>query len=226
MIFQVWYAAVTQSFFSLSVGFGTLTTYSSYNKFRHNTNKDALIISFADTFTSLLAGTVIFSILGHLAHELELPVEEVVKSGAGLAFVSYPEVLAKFDLVPQVFAVLFFLMLITLGLGSAVGFMSAITTTIFDSFPHVNKDLCISFSSFQYKYRVEYCNFKISLLIEKSQNGEEAGDDNFAAERYPGRLLCGRLRPGLVLCHSGGTDYAGDGGLLRRDNPHPRSRLL
>ena len=30
--FKVWYAAVTQSFFSLSVGFGTLTTYSSYNK--------------------------------------------------------------------------------------------------------------------------------------------------------------------------------------------------
>ena len=89
---NVWYAAVTQSFFSLSVGFGTLTTYSSYNKFRHKTDKDALIISFADTFTSLLAGTVIFSILGHLAHELELPVEQVVKSGAGLAFVSYPEV--------------------------------------------------------------------------------------------------------------------------------------
>ena len=55
-------------------------------------HQDALIISFADTFTSLLAGTVIFSILGHLAHELELPVEQVVKSGAGLAFVSYPEV--------------------------------------------------------------------------------------------------------------------------------------
>jgi len=136
---QVWYAAVTQSFFSLSVGFGTLTTYSSYNKFRHNTNKDALIISFADTFTSLLAGTVIFSILGHLAHELDLPVAEVVKSGAGLAFVSYPEVLAKFDFVPQVFAVLFFLMLITLGLGSAVGFISAVTTTIYDSFPDVDQ---------------------------------------------------------------------------------------
>merc|ERR1719245_2381279 len=140
---QVWYAAVTQSFFSLSVGFGTLTTYSSYNKFRHNTNKDALIISFADTFTSLLAGTVIFSILGHLAHELDLPVAEVVKSGAGLAFVSYPEVLAKFDFVPQVFAVLFFLMLITLGLGSAVGFISAVTTTIYDSFPGVDQKLLL-----------------------------------------------------------------------------------
>ena len=60
-------------------------------------HKDALIISFADTFTSLLAGTVIFSILGHLAHELELPVEQVVKSGAGLAFVSYPEVRTQGD---------------------------------------------------------------------------------------------------------------------------------
>jgi len=140
---KVWYAAVTQSFFSLSVGFGTLTTYASYNKFRHNTCKDALIISFADTFTSLLAGTVIFSILGHLAHELDLPVEKVVKSGAGLAFVSYPEVLAKFDFVPQFFAVLFFLMLITLGLGSAVGFMSAVTTTICDSFPNTNKKFII-----------------------------------------------------------------------------------
>ena len=60
---------------------------------------------------------------------------QVVNSGAGLAFVSYPEVLAKFDLLPQLFAVLFFLMLITLGLGSAVGFLSAVTTTICDSFP-------------------------------------------------------------------------------------------
>ena len=130
---------MTQSFFSLSVGFGTLTTYSSYNKFRHNTNKDALIISFADTFTSLLAGTVIFSILGHLAHELDLPVDKVVKSGAGLAFVSYPEVLAKFDFVPQLFAVLFFLMLITLGLGSATGLLTGIITVFCDLWPEKNK---------------------------------------------------------------------------------------
>jgi solute carrier family 6 amino acid transporter-like protein 5/7/9/14 len=33
---DVWYAAVTQCFFSLSVCFGGLITYSSYNKFRHN----------------------------------------------------------------------------------------------------------------------------------------------------------------------------------------------
>ena len=53
---KVWYAAVTQSFFSLSVGFGALFTYSSYNDFKHNVYRDALIISFTDTFTSVLAG--------------------------------------------------------------------------------------------------------------------------------------------------------------------------
>ena len=34
---------------------------------------------------------------------------------------SYPSALAKFDVVPQLFSVLFFLMLVTLGLGSATG---------------------------------------------------------------------------------------------------------
>jgi len=131
----VWYAAVTQSFFSLGVGFGALTTYSSYNKFHHNSYKDALIISFADTFTSILAGTVIFAILGHLSYELGLPVKDVVKSGAGLAFVSYPEVISKFDFAPQVFAVLFFLMLITLGFGSAIGLISNVITVLCDAFP-------------------------------------------------------------------------------------------
>jgi len=131
----VWYAAVIQSFFSLGVGFGALTTYSSYNKFNHNSYKDALIISFMDTFTSILAGTVIFAILGHLSYELGLPVKEVVKSGAGLAFVSYPEVISKFTIAPQAFSVLFFLMLITLGFGSATGLISNVITVVCDAFP-------------------------------------------------------------------------------------------
>ena len=60
---KVWHAAVTQSFFSLSVGFGALFTYSSYNGFRHNVYRDALIISFTDTFTSLLAGKLLQYVL-------------------------------------------------------------------------------------------------------------------------------------------------------------------
>lgn len=136
---KVWYAAVTQSFFSLSTGFGALITYASYNDFRHNSYRDALIISFTDTFTSLLAGFVIFSILGSLAHELGVPVKDVVDSGPGLAFVSYPSALAKFDFLPQLFSVLFFLMLVTLGLGSATGLLTGIITVFCDLWPEKNK---------------------------------------------------------------------------------------
>ena len=108
---KVWYAAVTQCFFSLSVCFGHVIMYSSYNKFGHNVYRDANIVTSLDTFTSLLAGCCIFGILGHLAHELNVEVKDVVKDGAGLAFISYPEAIAKFKALPQLFNFLFFFML-------------------------------------------------------------------------------------------------------------------
>jgi solute carrier family 6 amino acid transporter-like protein 5/7/9/14 len=55
-----------------------------------------------DTFTSLLAGFTIFAVLGNLAYELGVDVEDVVQAGNGLAFISYPDAIAKFDWVPQV----------------------------------------------------------------------------------------------------------------------------
>lgn len=136
---NVWYAAVTQCFFSLTVGFGPIITYASYNSFSQNVYRDAWIISFADTFTSLLAGFTIFSILGNLAYELDTNVEDVVRGGSGLAFISYPEAITKFDTLPQLFAVLFFLMMFTLGAGSATGLTGSIIAVICDQFPQVKK---------------------------------------------------------------------------------------
>ncbi|CAB3381847.1 Hypothetical predicted protein [Cloeon dipterum] len=132
---QVWYAAVTQCFFSLSVSFGCLQMYSSYNNFRHNVHRDAVIVTTMDTFTSLLAGFTIFAILGNLAHEKGVDVSNVVSSGSGLAFISYPETIAKFEHVPQLFSVLFFLMLYTLGIGSAISLVGAVITSYCDQFP-------------------------------------------------------------------------------------------
>ncbi|XP_042205816.1 sodium-dependent nutrient amino acid transporter 1-like isoform X2 [Homarus americanus] len=136
----VWYAAVDQSFFSLSVGFGSIVMFSSYNSFRHNVYRDAAIISVTDTLTSLLAGFTTFAILGHLADTLGVDVKDVVKGGGtSLAFVSYPDVLSRFQYVPQFFAVLFFLMLFTLGVGSASALTGCIITIICDQFPHFKK---------------------------------------------------------------------------------------
>ncbi|CAG7786765.1 unnamed protein product, partial [Allacma fusca] len=116
---KVWYAAVGQCFFSLSTGFGPIIMFASYNPFRHNVYRDAMIISLMDTFTSLLAGFTIFAILGNLSHVLNTPIDKLTDGGASLAFVAYPAAISTFQFVPQLFAVLFFLMLFTLGVGSA-----------------------------------------------------------------------------------------------------------
>lgn len=65
--------------------------------------RDVMIITSLDTMTSLLAGCTIFGILGNLAYELEVEdISKVVRGGAGLAFISYPDAIAKFSFLPQV----------------------------------------------------------------------------------------------------------------------------
>ncbi|KAF6201319.1 hypothetical protein GE061_005767 [Apolygus lucorum] len=84
--------------------------------------KDALVVSVKDTVTSIIAGMVTFSILGAMAHDLGVPISHVVKEGPGLAFIAYPEALLRLPF-PQVWSVLFFLMLFVLGLDSEVSFL-------------------------------------------------------------------------------------------------------
>ncbi|XP_076679950.1 sodium-dependent nutrient amino acid transporter 1 [Andrena cerasifolii] len=135
---SIWYAAVTQCFFSLSVCFGAIVTYSSHNDFKHNIYRDALIVTSLDTVTSLIAGCTIFGILGNLAHEMGVEdINKVVRSGAGLAFISYPDAIAKFSFLPQLFAVLFFVMMFVLGVGSIVGMVSGVVTALKEKLPNV-----------------------------------------------------------------------------------------
>jgi solute carrier family 6 amino acid transporter-like protein 5/7/9/14 len=133
---QVWYAAVTQVFFSLAICFGSVIMYSSYNRFSHNIYRDVTIISVLDTGTSMLAGLIVFGVIGHLAHITDAEdIRTVVKGGTGLAFITYPDAISKFGFLPQFFAVLFFLMLFVLGIGTNMGMCSTVMTVIKDQFP-------------------------------------------------------------------------------------------
>ncbi|XP_017855352.2 sodium-dependent nutrient amino acid transporter 1 isoform X2 [Drosophila busckii] len=154
---KVWYAAVTQCFYSLSVCFGNIIMYASFNKFGHNVHRDATIVTALDTATSLLAGFTIFGILGHLAHEIGTDdIGKVVKGGAGLAFISYPDAIAKFKQLPQIFSVLFFLMLFVLGIGSNIAMTSCTVTAIRDRFPN--------FKQWQCSLLIAVLSFSIGLI--------------------------------------------------------------
>lgn len=79
-----------------------------------------------------------FAILGFLSKSMNVPIENVVSSGPGLTFITYPEAVLLMPL-PQLWAILFFLMLLILGLGSQFGGIQMITTSIIDHWPHLRQ---------------------------------------------------------------------------------------
>ncbi|CAF5050300.1 unnamed protein product, partial [Rotaria sp. Silwood1] len=90
-----WNAAATQIFFSLGPGFGVLLALSSYNKFHNNCYRDALLTSTINCATSVLAGFVIFSTLGHMAAVSKKSIDEVIEEkGSELVFIVYPHTIA------------------------------------------------------------------------------------------------------------------------------------
>jgi len=135
---QVWRKAAEQMFFSLSVSWGGLIMFGSYNKFHHKVHVTATVISSLDFVTSIIAGVVIFSILGALSKETGVPLDEIVQGGQGLAFIAYPTALARLP-VPQVWSIMFFFMLFLLGLDSEFALLETVLTAFYDGIPSLKR---------------------------------------------------------------------------------------
>ncbi|CAB3981103.1 sodium- and chloride-dependent GABA transporter 1-like [Paramuricea clavata] len=128
---KVWVAAASQIFYSLGVGWGTVLVYGSYNKFTNNCVFDAIVVSCINCGSSFFAGFVVFSVLGFVSHQLNVDIDKVATSGPGLAFNVYPEAISQLPISP-LWAILFFLMLFTLGLDSQFGTLECIIAGVAD----------------------------------------------------------------------------------------------
>ncbi|XP_056910748.1 sodium-dependent dopamine transporter isoform X2 [Takifugu flavidus] len=130
---EVWVNAAAQIFNSIGIGFGSLMAMSSYNSFHNNVLKDTLTISIINSLTSILAGFVIFSAFGYMSYLQGIPVTDLAVDGPGLVYVVYPQAFANMP-VAQLWAVLFFLMLLCLGLDSEFAMVEVLVTSLLDEF--------------------------------------------------------------------------------------------
>lgn len=150
---QVWVDAGTQIFFSYAICLGCLTALGSYNAYDNNCYRDCLMLCCLNSGTSFVAGFAIFSVLGFMALEQGVPIDQVAESGPGLAFIAYPKAVTMMPLSP-LWACLFFMMLIFLGLDSQFVCVESLVTAVVDMYP----------DTFRRGYRREYLILGMSVV--------------------------------------------------------------
>lgn len=130
----VWVAAYGQIFFSMSIAFAIMITYSSYLPKKSDLTNNAFIVGFANSSFELLAGIGVFSVIGFMATQQNLPIDEVVTDGVGLAFVAFPQIINEFPAFGELFGVLFFLSITLAGLTSLMSITETYIAGLVDKF--------------------------------------------------------------------------------------------
>lgn len=130
----VWVAAYSQIFFSLSIAFGIMITYSSYRRRKSNMTTPGLVVAFGNSAFEILAGIGVFATLGFFAYQQGIAVGDLEGlTGVGLAFMTFPAIVAEMPGGP-IFGALFFGSLTLAGLTSLISIMEVILAAFQDKF--------------------------------------------------------------------------------------------
>ncbi|WP_432360262.1 sodium-dependent transporter [Sporosarcina sp. UB5] len=130
----VWVAAYGHIFFSLSIAFAIMITYSSYLPKKSDITNNAFITGFANSGFELLAGIGVFAALGFMATQAGTSVSEVASAGVGLAFVVFPKIINEMPGMNGLFGFLFFLSLVLAGLTSLISICETYIAGLSDKF--------------------------------------------------------------------------------------------
>ncbi|GGJ89933.1 transporter [Lentibacillus kapialis] len=129
---DVWVAAYGQIFFSMSIAFAIMITYSSYLPKKSDITNNAFIVGFGNSSFELLSGIGVFSVLGFMAVNQGVAVEDVVTGGVGLAFVVFPQIINQFPALNELFGFLFFASLVLAGLSSLISIIETYVAGLSD----------------------------------------------------------------------------------------------
>ena len=131
---SVWVAAYGQIFYSLSIGFAIMLAYSSYLPKETDVVNSAFITATANHGFEVFAGIGVFSIMGFMAMQQGVAVEDVAASGIGLAFMTFPTAISELPALNALFGVCFFGALLTAGITSMVSILQAVISSFHDKF--------------------------------------------------------------------------------------------
>jgi NSS family neurotransmitter:Na+ symporter len=128
---RVWVAAYGQIFFTLSIAFAIMITYSSYLPKKSDIVNNAFMTGLLNCGFSMLAGITIFSILGYMMAQAggELPGN---LSGVFLAFATIPQAINELPTMQTAIGVLFFLSLTFAGLSSFISINEVLVSSLKD----------------------------------------------------------------------------------------------
>ncbi|HVT42903.1 MAG TPA: hypothetical protein VMT00_00780 [Thermoanaerobaculia bacterium] len=124
---EVWRGAVSQIFFSLTLGFGVMTAYASYLPRNADQPNNGLVIAMLNCGFEYIAGIAIFSLLFAFA---------IVPRASTLAMMFFvvPQGIDAMPWGVVAFGLLFFLLLLMAGLSSSISLIEAMNVALIDKF--------------------------------------------------------------------------------------------
>ncbi|MBT8493016.1 MAG: sodium-dependent transporter, partial [Deltaproteobacteria bacterium] len=126
---SVWQGALSQMFFSLSLGLGTMTAYASYLPKKADVIANGTMVSFLNCTFEFVAGVAIFSIL------FAFTLHPGPDTGTlGMTLVVIPSGIASFPAAQAAFAFAFFFLLVIAGITSSISIIESPIAALRDKF--------------------------------------------------------------------------------------------
>ncbi|GAA9704540.1 sodium-dependent transporter [Helicobacter pylori] len=169
--FKVVMDALGQMFFSLSLGVGTIITYSAFTPKKENLFKSSLFIVLPGILISLIAGVMIFTFVFEYHAD--------VSQGPGLVFISLPLTFAKMGISGQIVSLFFFMALVFAGITSTVSLIEPLALYLINRF---------NFSRTQASLWIGIVVYVLGVLVILSMNERYAKFLSFAHKSVFGWL--------------------------------------
>ncbi len=169
--FKVVMDALGQMFFSLSLGVGTIITYSAFTPKKENLLKSSLFIVLPGILISLIAGVMIFTFVFEYHAD--------VSQGPGLVFISLPLTFAKMGMSGQIVSLFFFMALVFAGITSTVSLIEPLALYLINRF---------NFSRIQASLWIGIVVYVLGVLVILSMNERYAKFLSFAHKSVFGWL--------------------------------------